>query len=61
MIVSVRRWTSLALPRLSARSKANKSQASEQYRETTKQEGFLDTYNKMFEFQVNLMFKDDLN
>ena len=57
MIVTVRRWTSIALPRLRA-GKA-KSKVSET-RRPEKQDGFLETYSKMFEHQVNLMFKDDL-
>jgi len=58
MIVTVRRWTSIALPRLRAGSK-EKSKVSET-RRPEKQDGFLETYSKMFEHQVNLMFKDDL-
>lgn len=58
MIVTVRRWTSLALPRLSARSK-EKKQISSTVKESSKREGFLDTYHKMFEHQINLMFKDE--
>jgi len=60
MIVTVRRWTSIALPRLTARSKTSQSKVSEQIREPKKQHSFLETYNKMFEYQVNLMYKDDL-
>ncbi len=60
MIVTVRRWTSIALPRFTARAKASQSQVSELNQEPEKQHGFLDTYNRMFEHQVNLMFKDDL-
>lgn len=59
MIVTVRRWTSLALPRISAKSKAEQSNRS-QIQEPKSHVGFLDTYNRMFEHQVNLMFKDDL-
>ena len=60
MIVTVRRWTSIALPRLTARSKSTEMKVSEKNQESPKQYGFLETYNKMFEHQVNLMFKDDL-
>ena len=60
MIVTVRRWTSIALPRLKARAKSSQNKASEKNRERVKQESFLGTYQKMFEHQVNLMFKDDL-
>ena len=60
MIVTVRRWTSLALPRLKARSKSNISKVTGQNEAREKQTSFLDTYSKMFEYQVNLMFKDDL-
>jgi len=60
MIVTVRRWTSIALPRLTARTKVSKSQVSEHKEKPQKQLSFLETYNKMFEHQVNLMFKDDL-
>ena len=59
MIVTVRRWTSIALPRLKARVKPSKSQVSEQKQEPMKSPGFLETYNKMFEHQVNLMFKEE--
>ncbi len=59
MIVTVRRWTSIALPRLTARAKTSQSKVSEQKQEPQKQHGFLETYNRMFEHQVNLMFKDD--
>jgi hypothetical protein len=60
MIVTVRRWTSIALPRLSARSKTSQSKVTEQNQAPQEQNGFLDTYNRMFEHQVNLMFRDDL-
>jgi hypothetical protein len=60
MIVTVRRWTSIALPRLAARNKVSQSQVTEQNQEPEKQISFLDTYQRMFEHQVNLMFKDDL-
>ena len=59
MIVTVRRWTSIALPRFNVLSKMKQSNKSPNA-EPEKQDGFLDTYNKMFEHQVNLMFKDDL-
>jgi hypothetical protein len=59
MIVTVRRWTSLALPRITAKSKVEKSNKS-QVQEPRSHDGFLNTYHKMFEHQVNLMFKEDL-
>jgi hypothetical protein len=59
MIVTVRRWTSIALPRLKARSKSIKNKVSEKNQESPKQKGFLETYSNMFEHQVNLMFKDE--
>jgi uncharacterized protein YnzC (UPF0291/DUF896 family) len=58
MIVTVRRWTSIALPRINLLSKTSKSNKS-QNAEPTEQHSFLNTYNRMFEHQVNLMFRDD--
>ena len=60
MIVTVRRWTSIALPRLTARVKTRQSTVSEHKQEPAKQDSFLESFNKMVEHQVNLMFKDDL-
>ena len=61
MIVTVRRWTSIALPRLSTRSKTKQIKVSEQKQEPQKQNGFLESFEKMFEHQVNLAFKEDQN
>ncbi len=58
MIVTVRRWTSIALPRFNALSKIKQSNKS-QDTEPKEQHSFLNTYNRMFEHQVNLMFRDD--
>ncbi len=59
MIVTVRRWTSVALPRLKRVAKVSQSKASEQKQGPKKRQGFFESYSNMFEHQVNLMFKDD--
>jgi hypothetical protein len=61
MIVTVRRWTSIALPRLARRGKTARLESPSKSQNQEKRQGFLDTYNKMFEHQVSLMFKDDLD
>jgi len=60
MIVSVRRWTSIALPRLARRAKAGRRLSLAKNMNREKQPGILESYHKMFEHQVNLMFKDDI-
>jgi len=58
MIVTVRRWTSIALPRFLTRTKTKQSNVSERQGEPQKQNSFLESYSKMIEYQVDLMFKD---
>lgn len=60
MIVTVRRWTSLALPRLRARVKSTTSEAPTKRQAPVPERTFLESFHKMYEHQVNLMFKDDL-
>ncbi len=60
MIVSVRRWTSITLPRIARRAKLNRSNEPKVSLEQEKPAGFLESYNRMFEHQVGLMFKEDL-
>jgi len=59
MIVTVRRWTSIALPRLRV-GRAKQSKVAEQHQAPEKQIGFLESFDRMFEHQVHLMFKEDL-
>lgn len=61
MIVTVRRWTNIALPRLARRAKSVRIAVPKTKEARPARPGFLETFNKMFEHQVNLMFKDDLN
>ena len=61
MIVTVRRWTSIALPRLKARQRAMRVKASKKEQTPEKQQGFIESFERMFEHQVNLMFRDDLH
>lgn len=60
MIVTVRRWTSIALPRLWARDRTGEPAALGKERESRKSPGFLEAYQQMFEHQVSLVFKEDL-
>jgi len=50
----------VALPRLKSRSKANQPEVLENNRVEEKPAGFFRTFERMFEHQVALMFKDDL-
>jgi|GEM_PF-2243541 len=58
MIVSVRRWTSIALPRIARRAQSSRQELPKAEHNQAKPIRFFEAYNNMLEHQVGLMFKD---